>query len=127
MIERTTKAVLLSPRVDITAEAIKWGPTWGQMKKGFSWLASRGIPYEFPEYQIGNAFLRDDDTEGIPVLYLYSPRWDRIPVRVGHYIVWYGKGFYDGRSHIAVFDEQTYKHLFDADEPLAEFEIEELA
>src|SRR5690606_18614720 len=41
-IVRTTEVVLLAPRVDVTAEAIQWGPTWGQMKQGFAWLASRG-------------------------------------------------------------------------------------
>lgn len=84
-IHRSTKVGLYMAR-PVQVEAMRWGPEWSQMKAGARWMGSRGILFRFDDTKK----LADNLDEGLPRLWVSSPRYDKFEVRVGHYIVYYG-------------------------------------
>ncbi|MFE7797038.1 hypothetical protein [Nocardia sp. NPDC057440] len=73
--------------IPMHVEAIKWGPTWADMKVAALWLGSCGVPFRFTAIP----GLRPDVTDGLPPLFLFDHNWDAHEVRIGWYLVKFGQ------------------------------------
>lgn len=93
--------------------AMKWGPTWAQMKKVARQLGEYGVCYRFD----GDRPFDDLADEGLPGLYLYDDRWDhwQYNVRIGDRIVIYPTG------SLRVLSAQAFRAEFDG--PSEEHEL----
>lgn len=61
----------------------RWGPTWAVMKETAYWLGTNGVYFYFDSQCVFD----DDETDGLPSLFLRDRRWDIYEVRRGDYLI----------------------------------------
>lgn len=72
-------------RAELPVKAEMWGPTWERMKKTARELPEHGISFKFDDDD--DVVFDEKEEYGLPQLYIFTDRWDKIKVRVGDYIV----------------------------------------
>ncbi len=71
-------------------DCVQWPRSWSEQAEIAKYLGTIGIPLHFEN----GAKEKDDEKHYIPQLYMFTPQYDKVVVRIGDWIVLLGERWF---------------------------------